>query len=218
MQDKKDSIDFRALLFRYIDNWKIIIASIIVCVGVAFIYSKIQNPVFEINANVLIKGEDDGGGMGSSSALKSFNLGFGSSVDVEDELEVIASYSIMKKAISQLNLNTSYNERKFYIKKTEKYKNSVVDLKYNDVITDTLSTFLRFDVTIDSKKRCNVKVKDKDGTILKVKKQSFPVVLNTIYGDFTLSETTFLAKDESYRYTIVVNNNLSVTPIYISLI
>ena len=173
MQDKKDSIDFRALLFRYIDNWKIIIASIIVCVGVAFIYSKIQNPVFEIKANVIIKVEDDGGGMGSSSALISFNLGFGSSADDEDELEVIASYSIMKKAISQLNLTTSYNERKFYIKKTEKYKNSVVELKHNDVITDTLSSTLRFDVTVDSKKLCNVKVKDKDGTILKVKSNLF---------------------------------------------
>ncbi|MEG2181128.1 MAG: Wzz/FepE/Etk N-terminal domain-containing protein, partial [Bacteroidales bacterium] len=94
MQNKKkdEMIDLRSVALRYLREWKWFVFSVFCCLGLAFFYLKITSPVYQINANVLVK-EQENSSSKSLSALKNFNFAMGGAVEVEDELQIISSFS-----------------------------------------------------------------------------------------------------------------------------
>ena len=99
-----------SLLTDYIKNWKLFALSFVLCIGLAGLYLMLKNPEYKVNANVLIKEDSKSGGL-ASAMMKSVPFGdvlsVGGSV-VDDEIEVISSYSILRGVVKDLGLNAHF--------------------------------------------------------------------------------------------------------------
>ncbi|OIN57802.1 GumC family protein [Arsenicibacter rosenii] len=111
-------------LRRYVRQWKWFVGSIIVCLGLAFAYVYRQQPVYKIQASVLIK--DEKKGVEEQSILKD-EPSFVPSKVVENEIEILHSFRLMNKVVSKLNLGVTYF-RKDAFKKKDLYGKSPIEL------------------------------------------------------------------------------------------
>ena len=74
-ENRHDLADTAALLKNYANYWPLFLISTILCLGSAFIFLKITNPVYQVTANILIKSEDTKGGGLQAAMMKNFSLG-----------------------------------------------------------------------------------------------------------------------------------------------
>ncbi|MFY0256273.1 GumC family protein [Chitinophaga sp. 30R24] len=93
--------------------WPWIILCVLMSGVLAFIYFYFAIPVYKINAKILIKDDDSktGNGSGDMSMLKNIGLLSGTS-NVDNELEIVKSYTLMNKVVQDLQLNVVYEVRK----------------------------------------------------------------------------------------------------------
>lgn len=69
-------------------------------------------PVYNISATVLIKDDKKGGNTGTMSGLEELGLSglINSSQNIDNEIEVLRSKTLVKEVISQLNLYVAYRD------------------------------------------------------------------------------------------------------------
>ena len=110
--DEQSSFNFHTVFSALILNWKWFLLSIIVCVGIGFLYLRYTTPVYNTSAKLLIKDNNDDSRRGGSSlqALESIsNLGFiSSNYGTENEQEILTSTTIAEQAVRDLKLYASY--------------------------------------------------------------------------------------------------------------
>ncbi|TZF84457.1 polysaccharide biosynthesis tyrosine autokinase [Pedobacter sp. BS3] len=94
-----------SLFYKYLAYWKWFALSLVLAVVLAFFYLKTQPPLYDIQGSILIK--DDSKGLDQGDMLKQLDIFSGTKV-VDNEIEVLKSYTLMKKAVSSLNLQVSY--------------------------------------------------------------------------------------------------------------
>lgn len=102
---EEESIDVRALVWRYLRKWYLFVIFLLAAFAVAFLYLRYTRPVYEVSSVMMIKDEKKGmtGGM---DILKDLDLG-GNKL-VENEIEVLKSRTLMKKVVETLRLNVGY--------------------------------------------------------------------------------------------------------------
>ena len=102
----EEQIDFRALLFKYIIHWPWFVGAVLLCLVGAWFYLHLATPIYNISATVLIKDEKKGGGAGLSSELEDMGLSglMTSSKNIDNELEVLRSKTLVKEVVNQLGL------------------------------------------------------------------------------------------------------------------
>ncbi|WP_297983167.1 tyrosine-protein kinase [uncultured Chryseobacterium sp.] len=108
----------------------------------AWIYYKKQEPQYVVKSKILIKDESGKSGMKNADVFMDLGLFSGSS-SVDNELEIITTYSIMEKVVNTLNLNTEVKKNQFIKTKDQK----IYDVPWNvnilnygkDVFEDNLS-------------------------------------------------------------------------------
>ena len=206
MQKKKDEMaELKILVFKYLKQWKWFVLSVFCCVALAFVFLKITPKIYQVNAYVLIK-QDDSGSKPSSAAVaarNSFSLGFPGSMDVEDELHIMGSYSLLLQVVKDLKLNEYYSQKGF-LRSYDRFENSAFRIKASQDMLDSFEEFLKIDLSVSKKGLASVKVKDSKGVIFKAKDKSFPVMVNTPYGDFEIITTSYYKPDHSYSYKMAL--------------
>lgn len=110
-QQHEESINLYAIFFKYLAYWPWFVASVIVCLILAFVYLRYQAPVYNVTSAVLIK-EDDSSkrGMGAASrALETMQSlgGLSMSNNFDNEVEILKSRTLIRKVITQLGLYTT---------------------------------------------------------------------------------------------------------------
>lgn len=200
-----------SLLIDYVKNWKLFAISLVVCVGLAGLYLIVKNPEFKVNANVLIKEDSKSGGL-AASMMKSMPFGdvlsVGGSV-VDDEIEVISSYSILRGAVKELGLNVSCS--KGFLKKKNYYKDSPLSItpKIADM-ADTLRYAIEMKISISKEGIAKVKAYSMDELVGEAK-SAFPVNLTTVFGNFTIDTTSFYDASKSRKYELLYGGYGSAT-------
>ena len=126
-QMAEEQIDFRTLLFKYIIHWPWFVGAVLVCLIGAWIYLRMATPVYNISATVLIKDDKKGGNTGSMVGLEELGLSglISSSQNIDNELEVLRSKTLVKEVINLLNLYVSYTDEDGFPSKNM-YKTSPV--------------------------------------------------------------------------------------------
>jgi capsular exopolysaccharide synthesis family protein len=100
--------DIRKILLQYVAYWKWFVVSFIALVLLGVGYLFMRTPQYEINASILIKDDTKlGGNSGTMSMLKELDLFSGKKV-VENEIEILRSYTLLEEVIKDLNLNVQY--------------------------------------------------------------------------------------------------------------
>lgn len=106
MEEEEKGIDVRKIMNKAISLWPWMVLCALVAGIVAFLYLYFATPNYKINAKILIKDEDKKAGMSDVSMLQNIGLLSGAS-SVDNELEIIESYTLMYKVVNELQLNVS---------------------------------------------------------------------------------------------------------------
>ena len=148
----EDQIDFRALLFKYIIHWPWFVGAVLLCLVGAWFYLHWATPIYNISATVLIKDEKKGGGAGLSSELEDMGLSglMTSSKNIDNELEVLRSKTLVKEVVNQLGLYITYKDEDEFPAKGL-YKTSPVQVSLTPQEAEKLKTSMVVEMTLQPK-------------------------------------------------------------------
>ena len=159
LDTNEEQIDLRAILFKYIIHWPWFVGMVVVCLVGAWFYLHWATPVYNISATVLIKDDKKGGGAGLSSELEDIGLSglMTSSKNIDNELEVLRSKTLVKEVVSQLNLYITYKDEDEFPAK-DLYKKSPVQVNLTSQEADKLNTLMRVEMTLQPQGSMDVNV------------------------------------------------------------
>src|ERR1700752_1395770 len=105
---EEESINFREIFIKYSFHWPLFILVFVVTMGMAYVYYKVKKPGFEVTATLQIQDDTKDKTPGSDKAaldeLKLINSG----KIVENEMEVLRSFTLISKVVYDLQLWVSY--------------------------------------------------------------------------------------------------------------
>ena len=155
----EEQIDFRALLFKYIIHWPWFIGAILICMVGAWFYLYWTTPIYNISATILIKDDKKGGGAGLSSELEDIGLSglMTSSKNIDNELEVLRSKTLVKEVVNQLGLYITYRDEDEFPAK-DLYKTSPVQVSLTPQEAEKLNTPMMVEMILQSKGGMDVNV------------------------------------------------------------
>lgn len=206
MSEKKQSefVSVGDIILKYAKYWKWLILSGAACLILAIAYIKATDPTYLIVGNVKLQNEDTGTKI-ASSLVRSFGLGgMAGSDNIDDESAVMASQSHMRNMIYNLGLQTSYDLKRFPFDKSM-YNTSPIGLKVERHIVDTLSKPIEFEVKVNKDKSVDVSIETDGSGIGEFKFDNLPAVMQTPYGEFTLTYTGKPIDKSSYKLDITLS-------------
>lgn len=108
--EEESSFNLKDIYTMLILHWPWILLSVILCTGLAYVYIRYATPVFQANAKMLIK--DDENNMrsrGANALMNTANLGFmTNSTGIDNEMEILGSHSISESVVQNLKLYVNY--------------------------------------------------------------------------------------------------------------
>ncbi len=109
MEQQGDNIfpELEKLFFKYLSYWKWILLSLLVFLFFGACYLFFTPSKYEVTASILIKDDKKLGGA-ANSVLDELDL-FSAKKNVDNELEILRSYTLMEEVVKKLNLQTSYS-------------------------------------------------------------------------------------------------------------
>ncbi|PXY42558.1 tyrosine protein kinase [Flavobacterium cheongpyeongense] len=226
-----NDVNLREQLDKYVVHWKWFVLSVFLCLVFAFLYLRYTAPSYEASTSILVKDEKKGGMLSELSAFSDLGLGGGSVNNVDNEIEILKSRTLVESTVKRLNLNISlqvegnvvdrdiYGDSPisiYFLNKTELFDEANVTLKL-DLLSD--DGFALENAKVDEDEVENV--------ILSSKKQfKFGEKIPTSIGVLIISKTAFykqnyIGKDKPIRIiisplesvTASFRNKLSVEPI-----
>jgi len=106
--------DFKEVVIKILTYKYYFLGIVFLAMIVAFIINKYSDRKFSNWTSILIRQDNQNSLMSSGNEMMgNFNL-FGGIQNVENELSVLSSYSVINKAIQELNLETTYILKKDY--------------------------------------------------------------------------------------------------------
>jgi uncharacterized protein involved in exopolysaccharide biosynthesis len=100
----EDKYDLKKEIFKYLFFWRWFVFSIILCLIISFFYLRYSHNVYSTSAKIKILDKKE-----SSMALPSVeDLFSNSKVNLENDIELLSSYTILSKVIQKENLNTNF--------------------------------------------------------------------------------------------------------------
>jgi tyrosine-protein kinase Etk/Wzc len=201
-ENEEKGLDFKKLMNKAISLWPWMILCILIMGLVAITYLYFASPGYKINAKILIKDDDKktGGTMGDLSMLQSIGILSGAS-SVDNELEIIQSYSLMHEVVNvlQLNVTVSTYEKLKHIEKYDRHNPfSIQFLKFN--ISNLKTASIQYDIQFLNKNRIQLNGVDND--------ESYKLQLgDTIVlqaGTVVISENLLFEgkRNDSYKMTV----------------
>jgi tyrosine-protein kinase Etk/Wzc len=119
--------NLKDILIKYFYNWKWFVLSIIVSMVAGYYYFRAQTPMYEVSATILIK-DDKKGDLSEISAFTDLEI-FKKNNNIDNEIEILKSRSLMIRMVEQLKLNVTYflKERP---RESEVFSTSPLHLEY----------------------------------------------------------------------------------------
>lgn len=193
--EEQQVIDFGKIFKNYLRHWWWFVISMIICLGLAFLYIKKKNPVYLVKSLVMLNQEEQGGLGGGGSLSSMMNLlGQGGGTNYnnpENEILKISSQTNLRQTVNQLHLQYNYwTPRGILRKKDWLYPHSPIAINIPQQIIDTIGVMTKFHITRNKgDKAFTVRVEQDGDNLYEVQVTRMPYSAKTPYGTFTLTLT-----------------------------
>ena len=104
IEDIEDKYDFKKELFKYLFFWRWFVFSVIVCLIISFIYLKYTNDIYSTSAKIKILDKKEA----SLELPSASDLFSNSKINLENEIELLSSYTILSRVSDENNLQTNF--------------------------------------------------------------------------------------------------------------
>ena len=102
--DQEDYVDVKQLLQNYFRYWYFFVLGLLLCVGGAFCYLYVATPQYRVSSTILLKSDENQTGGGPRGAEPTALTLFNTKQNIDNELEVLNSKSLMQRVFSELSL------------------------------------------------------------------------------------------------------------------
>lgn len=194
----------------YLSKWKLILACVIIALAIAFLKIRYSTPLFQANATIKLKEDENSRSLAEISSLQNGILS-SDFPNVIDEIEVIKSRAIITEVARDLKLNIRYfvNGK---VKQIETYSNPPVSLSFfvSDSIVENISKSLFIRIIspqefILSKVNTNKFLEFGDG---ETTTHNFGERVTSSFGDFILTPNI-----GTYGSEVGSNLEIRITPL-----
>jgi tyrosine-protein kinase Etk/Wzc len=207
----EEGVDEQGINIRKIINkaialwpWMLLCTFIMGILTIAYLYFAI--PAYKINAKILIKDDDKKGssGMGgdNKSMLQSMGILTGAS-SVDNELEIITSYTLMNEVVHDLQLNVTVFASK-RLKEVEVYDKTnpfvIQFTTFNDSVL--LAKAIKYEIRANSNGRFTLEDKESG----KKQEANFGDTLHLLSGTAIIKKNSFFIGSLEEAYLITINN------------
>lgn len=125
-----NGFDIKSQIAYYIRNWKWFVVSLFMVMASAFLYMRYTIPQYSATTLLMIKDDKKGGVDSEQTAFSDLAVLSGVKSNLDNEIEVLKSLTIVKAAVKDLGLNVTYvNEGR--VKSQEIYKKSPVNFMFS---------------------------------------------------------------------------------------
>jgi tyrosine-protein kinase Etk/Wzc len=177
-QFEAEEIDIKALTAKYLRYWYLFALGIIVCLTIAFLYLRYSTPQYSVSATMLIKDDKKGPDLADNAIFSDLDI-FNSKKNIDNEIEVLKSKTLMQRVLTELSLNTSFY-KDGRVKVTEIYGRQVpVKL----IISKLDSTAFNKSIVIHLKDNNSFDLEDEEG---EPTQHQFGQEIRKSYGVFTI--------------------------------
>lgn len=108
LRDEQQGVDIRKIFTRALSLWPWMLLCAILTGGLSVAYLYFSVPAYKVEASILIKDQDNKlGGSKDMSMLQSIGL-LGGTSNVDNELQIIQSYTLMNRVVKDMQLNVTY--------------------------------------------------------------------------------------------------------------
>ena len=133
---EEEGFSVKKLISYAVAYWKVLLVSVILCFAVAVAYLYVAVPQYQVMAKILLQDKEKGSFMSQADMLADFGFQ-GQNTNVENEIEVINSVSVVRGAVADAGLYVRYSVPAFNDQPIYK-KESPVKVTYG---VDTLGNF-----------------------------------------------------------------------------
>ena len=106
-QTRSEKDNIVQMLSKYLKFWYIFIASVIICLALAWLYLQTKTSAYKVNTTLVIQEDKKGEGVLQATAFSDLNM-FKQIVTVDNEIAALRSRSLWETVLAQLPLETSY--------------------------------------------------------------------------------------------------------------
>ncbi|WP_316633663.1 polysaccharide biosynthesis tyrosine autokinase [uncultured Flavobacterium sp.] len=110
MDDEAQEVSLKQQFDKYAVHWRWFLLSVIIGLFASFLYLWYAKPNYEATTTILVKDEKKGGMLSELSAFADIGLGSNMKSNVDNEIEILKSRTLIEKTIKKLNLNVSLFE------------------------------------------------------------------------------------------------------------
>lgn len=180
-KEKNSSVSLKSLFAKYLYNWRVIVATIVVMLIIAFAYTQIADPIYQVKATLLVNTPKDADKPDvNQSVLDKIDLPKSADA-VENEIAKLKSAKLINQVINDLQLDVAYEKKS--------------GLTYKDLYASRpfKILFIKHNPDADLKAKVFIQLKDSKSFILKTDdgEKQYPVndVMHTDWGSWKLVPT-----------------------------
>ncbi|MCD8529656.1 MAG: Wzz/FepE/Etk N-terminal domain-containing protein, partial [Flavobacterium sp.] len=130
----------------YISHWKWFVVGVFVCFAGAYLYLRYTIPQYKATSTILVKDDRKGSMASELSAFSDLGLLSGVKSNVDNEIEVIKSRTLIASTIKDLGLTTAYLNLG-RVKSEELYKGSPIQIFFSKTNETFLNSFHNFRIS-----------------------------------------------------------------------
>ena len=211
--DQKDDFDLRMVLEKYLIHWQWFILGAFLCLSVAYVYLRYSTPQYQASTTILVKDEKKGGMLSELSAFSDLGLGSALKSNVDNEVEILKSRTLVESTVKALKLNVgliAYGN----VKSTEAYKDTPIIVDFINQKPDFFKSrmLLNFVSLTPNSFTLESKIKSLEVPVLAQNKKEYRYgeIIATSIGDFIVTKPIVVNKLISKDFQSI---DISVSPI-----
>ena len=195
------------ILLRYVRYWKWFVLGIIVALASLFVYLRYTTPIYKVSASIVLKEAGKQSSQPIIGGMESIQLGaLGAVSNIDNEIYILQSRSIIRNVVNRLNLHTSYIVEG-RIKSTDLYNSSPVEVSMSQEQLNSLQNDIEFRMTTNSD---NSRVRVSGiigGAQIDTLFTTLPAQLHTAQGNISFTEREGASPRESNLLVTIQHPN-----------
>jgi tyrosine-protein kinase Etk/Wzc len=131
-EDPNEDFNIREAIERYLSHWQWFVLAVCLCITIAYVYLRYTTSQFQASTTILVKDDKKGGMLSELSAFADMGLGGGMKSNLDNEVEILKSRTLVERAVRKLELNVTITE-KGKVNTIERYKDLPIEVHFINV-------------------------------------------------------------------------------------
>jgi len=202
MSEDNEDEDFnvRETLEKYLIYWPWFVLGVFLCLSIAFVKLRYTTLQYKASTNILVKDDKKGGMLSELSAFADLGMGGSMKSNVDNEIEILKSRTLVESTVKKLELNVSIL-KKGKINTIDGYKDAPLEVHFTNLKSSFYEDAMRMEFVLLTPNTFElISLEDEDEAspqLLSTKKEfRFGEIIPTRVGDLIITKPLALKKQK----------------------